>query len=39
LVLPVVNREVTLGTWQRVVLVDTNRENNERHVMLGVLPG
>ena len=39
LVLPVVDRELGLGTWQRVVLVDTNRENNERHVMLGMLPG
>ena len=39
LVLPLVDGEVVLGTWQRVILVDTNRENNERHVMLGVLPG
>ena len=39
LVLPLVDGKVVLGTWQRVVLVDTNRENNERHVMLGVLPG
>ena len=39
LVLPVVEGSVELGTWQRVVLVDTNRENNERHVMVGILPG
>ena len=39
LVLPLVDGEVALGTWQRVVLVDTNRDNNERDVMLAVLPG
>lgn len=39
LVLPVAGGDVVLGTWQRVILVDTNRENNERHVMLGVLAG
>ncbi len=38
-VLPVVDGNVALGTWQRVVLVDTNRENNERDVMLALLPG
>ena len=39
LVLPVTGGEVVLGTWQRVVLVDTNTENNERRVLLGLLPG
>jgi secondary thiamine-phosphate synthase enzyme len=39
LVLPVTGGDVALGTWQRVVLVDTNSENNERQVMLGLLPG
>ena len=34
LVLPVIDGGVELGTWQRVVLVDTNRENNERQVVL-----
>ncbi len=38
-VLPVVRGEVVLGTWQRVVLVDSNRENNERRVVLSFLPG
>lgn len=39
LVLPVEGGEVVLGTWQRVVLVDTNRENNRRNVVLSMLPG
>lgn len=37
LVLPVVGGGVVLGTWQRVVLVDTNRENNRRQVFLSLL--
>jgi secondary thiamine-phosphate synthase enzyme len=39
LVLPVHDGEVVLGTWQRVVVVDTNRENNARTVVLSLLPG
>lgn len=39
LVLQVTAGEVLLGTWQRIVLVDTNRENNERSVALALLPG
>jgi thiamine phosphate synthase YjbQ (UPF0047 family) len=39
LVLPVEGGEVVLGTWQRVVLVDTNRENNRRDIVLTFLPG
>ena len=39
LVLPVEGGEVVLGTWQRVVLVDTNRENNSRNVLLSFLKG
>ena len=39
LVLPVTGGEVVLGTWQRVVLVDTNRENNTRTVVLSFLAG
>jgi secondary thiamine-phosphate synthase enzyme len=31
--------EVVLGTWQRVVLVDTNRENDRRTVVLSLLEG
>ncbi|MGH2675856.1 MAG: secondary thiamine-phosphate synthase enzyme YjbQ [Actinomycetota bacterium] len=39
LVLPVVDGDVVLGTWQRVVIVDTNRENNARTVLLSFLAG
>jgi secondary thiamine-phosphate synthase enzyme len=39
LVLPVQAGGVVLGTWQRVVVVDTNRENNTRTVLLSFLPG
>jgi secondary thiamine-phosphate synthase enzyme len=39
LVLPVEAGRVSLGTWQRVVLVDTNRENNDRTVILSFLSG
>jgi secondary thiamine-phosphate synthase enzyme len=39
LVLPVLDGEVLLGTWQRVVIVDTNRENNARSLVLSLLPG
>ncbi|MGH2691444.1 MAG: secondary thiamine-phosphate synthase enzyme YjbQ [Actinomycetota bacterium] len=38
LVLPVEGGTVVLGTWQRVVLVDTNRENNKRQVILSMVP-
>jgi secondary thiamine-phosphate synthase enzyme len=34
LVLPVLAGRVALGTWQRVVLVDTNADNPERQVRL-----
>ena len=37
LVLPVVDGEVQLGTWQSVVLVDPNRENDARRVRLSFL--
>jgi secondary thiamine-phosphate synthase enzyme len=39
LILPVEGGEVVLGTWQRVVLVDTNRENDRRTVVLTLLEG
>jgi thiamine phosphate synthase YjbQ (UPF0047 family) len=29
----------TLGTWQSIVLVDTNRDNPERRVRLSFLAG
>jgi secondary thiamine-phosphate synthase enzyme len=37
LALPVEAGRLALGTWQRVVLVDPNRENNTRHVLLSFL--
>jgi secondary thiamine-phosphate synthase enzyme len=39
LVLPVEDGEVVLGTWQRVVVVDPNRDNDRRTVRLGFLEG
>jgi secondary thiamine-phosphate synthase enzyme len=38
-VIPVVGGRLTLGTWQRVVLVDPNRENDRRRIRLSFLPG
>ena len=34
LMLPVRGGRLALGTWQRVVIVDPNRQNNDRRVML-----
>jgi secondary thiamine-phosphate synthase enzyme len=31
--------QIVLGTWQRIVLVDPNRENNVRRVRVSVLVG
>jgi secondary thiamine-phosphate synthase enzyme len=39
LVLPVIDGELVLGTWQRVVVVDPNRENDRRRVRLSVVGG
>jgi secondary thiamine-phosphate synthase enzyme len=39
LALPVRRGRLALGTWQRVVVVDPNRQNNERRVMLSFLAG
>jgi secondary thiamine-phosphate synthase enzyme len=39
LTLPVEGGEVILGTWQSVVVVDPNRENNRRRVRLSFVPG
>jgi secondary thiamine-phosphate synthase enzyme len=39
LVLSVSGGRPVLGTWQRVALVDTNRENNSRTVLLSFLSG
>ena len=37
IVLPVVDGAIALGTWQSVVLVDPNRENDRRTVRLSFL--
>ncbi len=39
LVLPVVGGRLALGTWQSVVLVDSNGDNPERRVRLTFVPG
>jgi secondary thiamine-phosphate synthase enzyme len=39
LVLAVERGRLVLGTWQSVVLVDPNRENDVRRVRLGFLAG
>lgn len=39
MVLPVRGGRLSLGTWQRVVVVDPNEQNNERRVMLSFLGG
>jgi len=38
-VLPVVQGRLALGTWQSVVLVDTNGDNPSRKVRISFLPG
>ena len=38
LVLPVIDGEIALGTWQSIVLIDPNRENNTRTVRLSFVP-
>ena len=38
LTLPVIDGHTTLGTWQSVVIVDPNRENNTRTVRLSFVP-
>jgi secondary thiamine-phosphate synthase enzyme len=39
LMLPVDDGRLVLGTWQSVVIVDPNRENDARRVRLSFLPG
>jgi secondary thiamine-phosphate synthase enzyme len=39
LTIPVIGGRPTLGTWQSVVLVDTNIDNPTRDVRLSFLPG
>lgn len=38
IVVPVIDGRAALGTWQSIVLVDTNRDNPERQVRLSFLP-
>lgn len=38
LTLPLIGGRITLGTWQSVVVVDPNRENNTRTVRLSFVP-
>jgi secondary thiamine-phosphate synthase enzyme len=39
LVLPMEGGHLSLGTWQRVVVIDPNRENNRRTVQLRFVDG
>ena len=39
LTIPLVEGELALGVWQSVVLIDPNRENDEREVRLSFIPG
>ena len=39
LTLPVDEGRVVLGTWQRIVLVDPNLDNQERRIRLSFVPG
>ena len=39
LTIPAEAGRLALGTWQSVVLVDPNRENNEREVRLSFVAG
>ena len=39
LVLAVDSGQLVLGTWQSVVIVDPNRDNDRRRVRIAVLPG
>ena len=39
LTIPVQEGSLLLGTWQRVVIVDPNRENNRRRLRVSFLPG
>jgi len=38
LTLPVLDGEIGLGTWQSIVLIDPNRENNTRTVRVSFVP-
>ena len=38
-VVPVLEGSLALGTWQSIVLIDTNADNPERRVRFTFLPG
>jgi secondary thiamine-phosphate synthase enzyme len=38
LTIPVIGGELQLGTWQSVVLIDTNRDNPQRRLRLSFVP-
>jgi secondary thiamine-phosphate synthase enzyme len=37
--IPVLDGRLALGTWQSLVLIDTNRDNPDREVRLSFFPG
>jgi thiamine phosphate synthase YjbQ (UPF0047 family) len=37
--IPVIGGRMALGTWQSVVLVDTNTDNQDRQIRLSFLAG
>ena len=39
LVIPVVNGQMTLGTWQSIVVVDPNADNPDRTVRFSFING
>jgi secondary thiamine-phosphate synthase enzyme len=39
LTVPVIDGEMQLGTWQSIVLVDTNRDNPQRQVRMSFIEG
>jgi secondary thiamine-phosphate synthase enzyme len=39
LTLPVTGGRVSLGTWQRIALIDTNVDNPRREILLAFIPG
>jgi secondary thiamine-phosphate synthase enzyme len=39
LTVPVIGGRMTLGTWQSIALLDPNRDNPRRTVLLSFLPG
>jgi thiamine phosphate synthase YjbQ (UPF0047 family) len=38
-VVPVVNGQLSLGTWQSIALLDPNQDNSTRRVLLTFMPG